>query len=124
MVDTLPYGSHSTSTDALWARVPVLTVVSDAMHGRVAASLLHAAGAPALVTSSLRVRALVNVSRVWRSLARGALPPPPPPPGVRGCAGPRAHVGDDSKRASWWRARVAVHAGCEVRSGASPLHAC
>src|SRR5437868_15381506 len=49
-LDTLPYNAHTTASDALWAGVPVLTRVGTAFPGRVAASLLKAAGLPDLVT--------------------------------------------------------------------------
>src|SRR6266550_2156900 len=52
-LDTLPYNAHTTASDALWAGLPLLTVLGSTFAGRVAASLLHAAGLPELVTSSL-----------------------------------------------------------------------
>jgi protein O-GlcNAc transferase len=52
-LDTLPYNAHTTTSDALWAGLPVLTCVGPAFAGRVAASLLHAVGLPELVTGSL-----------------------------------------------------------------------
>ena len=52
-VDTLPYNAHTTASDALWAGLPLITVRGTTFAGRVAASLLHAAGVPELVTGSL-----------------------------------------------------------------------
>ena len=52
-LDTLPYNAHTTASDALWAGLPVVTCRGNAFAGRVAASLLDAAGLPELVTSSL-----------------------------------------------------------------------
>jgi predicted O-linked N-acetylglucosamine transferase (SPINDLY family) len=52
-LDTLPYNGHGTTSDALWAGLPVLTCAGNAMPGRVAASLLSAVGLPELVTRSL-----------------------------------------------------------------------
>jgi protein O-GlcNAc transferase len=52
-VDTLPYNAHTTASDALWAGLPVLTCEGASFPGRVAASLLAAAGLPDLVTGSL-----------------------------------------------------------------------
>lgn len=52
-LDTLPYNAHTTSSDALWAGLPVLTCLGRAFPGRVAASLLNAIGLPELVTHSL-----------------------------------------------------------------------
>jgi predicted O-linked N-acetylglucosamine transferase (SPINDLY family) len=53
MVDTLPYNAHATASDALWAGVPVITCVGRSFAGRVASSLLHAAGLPELATATL-----------------------------------------------------------------------
>ena len=52
-VDTSPCNAHTTASDALWAGLPVLTCSSDTFAGRVAGSLLNAAGMPELVTGSL-----------------------------------------------------------------------
>ena len=52
-LDSLPYNAHTTASDSLWAGVPLLTCRGTAFPGRVAASLLHAAGLPELVTESL-----------------------------------------------------------------------
>jgi predicted O-linked N-acetylglucosamine transferase (SPINDLY family)/SAM-dependent methyltransferase len=52
-LDTLPYNAHTTASDALWAGLPVLTCAGETFAGRVAGSLLHAAGLPELVTYSL-----------------------------------------------------------------------
>jgi predicted O-linked N-acetylglucosamine transferase (SPINDLY family) len=52
-LDTLPYNAHTTASDALWTGVPVVTCMGDAFAGRVAASLLKAAGLPELVTGTL-----------------------------------------------------------------------
>ena len=48
-LDTLPYNAHTTASDALWAGVPVLTLLGNTFPGRVAASLLNAVGLPGLV---------------------------------------------------------------------------
>jgi protein O-GlcNAc transferase len=52
-LDTLPYNSHGTGSFALWGGLPMLTVLGPTFCGRVAASLLQAAGLPELVTSSI-----------------------------------------------------------------------
>jgi protein O-GlcNAc transferase len=52
-LDTVPVNAHTTASDALWARLPVLTCRGNAFAGRVAASLLHAAGLSELVADNL-----------------------------------------------------------------------
>jgi predicted O-linked N-acetylglucosamine transferase (SPINDLY family) len=52
-LDTLPHNAHTTASDALWVGVPVLTCVGTTFAGRVAGSLLNAAGMPELITTSL-----------------------------------------------------------------------
>jgi predicted O-linked N-acetylglucosamine transferase (SPINDLY family) len=52
-LDTLPYNAHTTTSDALWAGLPVLTCLGTAFPGRVAASLLHACGLGDMVTPDL-----------------------------------------------------------------------
>ncbi len=52
-LDTLPYNAHTTASDSLWTGLPVLTCMGSTFAGRVAASILNAAGLPELVTSSL-----------------------------------------------------------------------
>jgi protein O-GlcNAc transferase len=52
-LDTLPYNAHTTASDALWAGLPLLTCAGTAFAGRVAASLLHAAELPELITRNL-----------------------------------------------------------------------
>ena len=51
-LDTLPYNAHATACDALWAGLPLLTLRGTAFAGRVAASLLTAAGLPELITET------------------------------------------------------------------------
>ncbi|MFA5958177.1 tetratricopeptide repeat protein [Hyphomicrobium sp.] len=60
-LDALPCNAHTTTSDALWAGLPVLTCLGETFAGRVAGSLLTAMGLPELIASSLddyRVRAL------------------------------------------------------------------
>jgi predicted O-linked N-acetylglucosamine transferase (SPINDLY family) len=52
-LDTLPYNAHTTASDSLWAGVPLLTCRGTSFPGRVATSLLMAAGLPELVTETL-----------------------------------------------------------------------
>jgi protein O-GlcNAc transferase len=51
-LDTLPYNAHTTASDALWAGLPVLTLLGKPFAGRVAASLLNSAGLPELITTT------------------------------------------------------------------------
>ena len=52
-LDTLPYNAHSTACEALWAGLPLLTCLGRSFQARVAASMLHAAHLPEMVTTSL-----------------------------------------------------------------------
>lgn len=52
-LDTQHYNGHTTVVDALWAGVPVVTVPGPAFCGRVASSILHAAGLDDLVARDL-----------------------------------------------------------------------
>lgn len=52
-LDTLPYGAHTTASDALRAGLPILTCLGRTFPGRVAASLLTAAGITELICHSL-----------------------------------------------------------------------
>jgi predicted O-linked N-acetylglucosamine transferase (SPINDLY family) len=51
-LDTLPYNAGTTASDALWAGLPVLTLIGETFAGRMAASLLNAIHLPELVTTS------------------------------------------------------------------------
>jgi len=52
-LDTLPFNGGATTSDALWAGLPVVTCAGEAFASRMAGSLLHAIGLPELVTNSL-----------------------------------------------------------------------
>ena len=52
MLDTFPYTSHTTASDALWVGLPLVTRLGETFAARVAGSLLHAAGLPQLVTTT------------------------------------------------------------------------
>jgi len=51
-VDTFPYTSHTTGSDALWAGVPLATRCGATFASRVAASLVMNVGLPELITTS------------------------------------------------------------------------
>ncbi len=51
-LDTLPCNAHTTTSDALWAGLPVLTLPGESFAARVSASLLHAIGLPDLIAQS------------------------------------------------------------------------
>lgn len=51
-LDTSPYGSHTTASDALWAGCPLLSLAGQTFASRVAGSLLRAVDLPELVTTS------------------------------------------------------------------------
>ena len=53
-LDTLPFNAGATGSDALWAGLPLVTCIGQTFVARYAASLLHAAGVPELVTHSLQ----------------------------------------------------------------------
>jgi predicted O-linked N-acetylglucosamine transferase (SPINDLY family) len=51
-LDTLPYNAHTTTSDALWTGLPVLTLMGRTFASRVAASLLNAIGLPELISNT------------------------------------------------------------------------
>src|SRR5580704_4449391 len=53
-LDTLPCNAHTTASDALWTGLPVLTCAGETFAGRVAGSIVRAAGLAELVASSPR----------------------------------------------------------------------
>ncbi|MGH8742575.1 MAG: hypothetical protein ACREUN_16755, partial [Burkholderiales bacterium] len=52
-LDTLPYNAHSTTSDALWVGLPVLTCVGNTFTSRMAGSMLNLIGLPELITYCL-----------------------------------------------------------------------
>ncbi len=53
-LDSLPCNAHTTASDALWAGLPVLTCAGETFAGRVAGSIVRAAGLSELVVNSPR----------------------------------------------------------------------
>jgi predicted O-linked N-acetylglucosamine transferase (SPINDLY family) len=76
-LDTVAYNGHTTTCDALWAGLPVLTLAGKSFARRVSASLLTAIGLPELVATTLAVyerRALALATNRHRlSVLRGRL---------------------------------------------------
>jgi len=54
LLDTFPYGSHTTASDALTMGVPVVTIYGDTFASRVASSLLKAVNLPELITFNIK----------------------------------------------------------------------
>lgn len=52
ILDSFPYGGHTTTIDALYANLPVLTCRGETFASSVACSLLNAINMPELVTNS------------------------------------------------------------------------
>ncbi len=53
-LDTFDYGGHTTTSDALWAGLPVITCLGRTFAGRVGGSLLRAANLPELVCDTVQ----------------------------------------------------------------------
>ena len=53
-LDTLPYNAHTTASDALFMRLPLLTCIGETFASRVAASLLKRVNLAELITDSLQ----------------------------------------------------------------------
>ncbi len=51
MLDSFHYGAHTSTGDALWAQVPVVTQIGESMESRVCASMLTAAGLNDLIAT-------------------------------------------------------------------------
>lgn len=51
-LDTFPYGSHTTASDALWAGCPLVGLVGESLASRVSGSILRAVGLPELAADS------------------------------------------------------------------------
>ncbi len=64
-LDTAPYNGHTTTSDALWCGVPVVTFKGTSFASRVSESLLSAIGMPELVAEDLQafVRLAVELAQ-------------------------------------------------------------
>jgi predicted O-linked N-acetylglucosamine transferase (SPINDLY family) len=72
VVDTHYYNGHTSTSDALWAGVPVLTWPGETFASRVAASLLRTAGLPELILATREdyEREAIRLAREPATLAR------------------------------------------------------
>ncbi len=61
-LDTSPCNGHTTTADALWAGLPVITVKGTSFAGRVSESLLNAVGLPELVADDLEAYKALAIS--------------------------------------------------------------
>ena len=52
-LDTFPYTSHTTASDALWCGCPLVALCGETFPARVSASILTACGLPDLITDSI-----------------------------------------------------------------------
>jgi predicted O-linked N-acetylglucosamine transferase (SPINDLY family) len=71
-LDTYPYNAGTVASDAIRMRLPLITLCGDAFASRMAASLLHAVGAPQGITTSLPkyVRTIVRLANDPTEYAR------------------------------------------------------
>ncbi len=53
LLDTYPYGAHTTAADALWAGVPVLALRGRSFASRVSSSMVTSSGMPDMIANSL-----------------------------------------------------------------------
>lgn len=60
-LDTFPYNSHTTASDALWAGCPLVTCMGETFASRVAGSLLRAARLPECVAHSFEEYATLAI---------------------------------------------------------------
>jgi protein O-GlcNAc transferase len=72
-LDSLPYNAHTTASDALWAGLPLLTVMGTSFPGRVAASLLHAVGMPEMIAHTMADYEAMAIRLAKDAQALGAL---------------------------------------------------
>ena len=53
MIDTYPYGAHTTASDTLWMGVPIVSIFGKTFASRVCSSLLKAVGLEELITHNI-----------------------------------------------------------------------
>jgi len=74
-LDTFPYTSHTTASDALWCGCPLIALCGDTFASRVSASILTAAQLPGLIANSLadyesKIIKLAGHDELLRDIAR------------------------------------------------------
>jgi len=72
-LDTWPCNGHTTTSDVLWAAVPVVAMQGEAFASRVSASLLAAVGLPDLVCTTVEAYADLVVELATQTERRAAL---------------------------------------------------
>lgn len=72
-LDTFPYNGGTTTTEALWQGVPVLTFAGDRWVSRISASLLREAGLPEFVAPDLESYVARAIELAWQPDAPGRL---------------------------------------------------
>lgn len=72
-LDTFNCNAHTTASDALWAGVPVVTVLGEQFAARVAASLCTAAGTPETICDSPETYQTMALALARDTTALGAL---------------------------------------------------
>jgi predicted O-linked N-acetylglucosamine transferase (SPINDLY family) len=76
-LDTFPYGSHTTASDALWAGCPLVALCGQTFAARVSGSILSACGLPELVTHTLedyeRLASHIATDAPYRDVLRAKL---------------------------------------------------
>ena len=76
-LDTVPYNGTTTTCEALWMGVPVVTTLGDRHAARVSASLLHAAGFPEWVANDadafVRIATQLATDRSRLASLRGSM---------------------------------------------------
>lgn len=72
-LDTFPYGSHTTASDALWAGCPQLAITGEVFAARVSTSIVTAAGLPELASPGLAAHEALLLRLCADAGARAAL---------------------------------------------------
>jgi predicted O-linked N-acetylglucosamine transferase (SPINDLY family) len=76
-LDTLPYGSHTTASDALWGGCPLVALCGETFAARVSGSILTAFDLPELVTYKIedyeRLALQIATDEPFRSALRAKL---------------------------------------------------